>query len=72
MAKQNLTDEKLLEYVSDLHEIINPTSKEMRIFSIFSAFICVVADDYPERTKEYLSTLAKVTFDGKPVLKLMK
>ncbi|NQU83843.1 MAG: hypothetical protein HQ536_03975 [Parcubacteria group bacterium] len=70
--KQIISDNELLDYISILHEIIKPTSKEMRIFRIFSAFICVVANDYPERTKEYLSVLAQATYSGKPILKLIK
>ena len=57
MTKQNLTDEELSEHISVLSNIISPSDTKDSIMILFGAFIGLVADDYPDEVKQYLSVL---------------
>jgi len=71
MAKQNLSDQELSEFISLLFGIINPNDSKKLILELFNAFVCVVANDNPERTKEYLEAIRKLKDKLLPSLKLV-
>ncbi len=73
MAQQNLTDEQLTKYLLKLRDVVNPEKNPSDlIFKIFGVFLCLVADDYPKRTEDYLKVLRKMFDSTKPELKLVK
>jgi|GEM_PF-6859974 len=72
MANQNLTDEQLERFMLLLLEIVSLNDSSRRIFDLFGAFVCMVADDYPERTTQYLDALKQVGARQNPYIRLVK
>jgi hypothetical protein len=72
MAKQNLSDQELVKYISLLFDIINPNDSKKLIIDLFGAFVCLVADDYPKQTKQYLDALKKISVKHHSYLRLVK
>ena len=60
LMEQNLTDEQLTWFADRLLEIVNPGDSNERIFKAFGAFVCLVADDFPKETVQYLAVLKDV------------
>ena len=57
MAKQNLPDRDIQEYIIHLSKLFTFPCSKNRVKALFGAYVGLVADDYPERAKEYLDTL---------------
>lgn len=72
MAKQKLSDQELTKYISSFFEIVGPNDSKEHILNLFGAFVGLVADDYPERTKQYLDVLKQISNKPNPYLRLIK
>ena len=72
MAKRNLSDQELTKYISSLFDIVGANDSKERILDFFGAFVGIVADDYPERTKQYLDVLKRISNKPNPYVRLIK
>jgi len=72
MAKQNLSDQELTEFISSFFEVVGHIDSKGRVLDLFGAFVALVADDYPERTRQYLEALKQIIYKSNPRLKLIK
>ena len=72
MAKQNLSDQELSKFISSALDIVKPNDSKKRIVDLFGAFVGLVADDYPERTKQYLEVLKQINNRPNQYLKLIR
>ena len=72
MAKQNLSDQELAKFISSALDIVKLNDSKKSILDLFGAFVGLVADDYPERTKQYLKALKQINNKPNPHLRLIK
>ena len=72
MAKQNLSDKELGEFISLALDLVKINDSRKRILDLFGAFVGLVADDYPEKTKQYLEVLRQINNKPNSYLKLIK
>jgi len=71
MAKQNLSDQELSKFISSALDLVKLSDSKKRILDLFGAFVGLVADDYPERTKQYLEVLKQISNKPNVCLKLI-
>ena len=72
MAKQNLSDQELSKFISSALGLVKPSDSKNRILDLFGAFVGLVADDYPERTRQYLDVLKQINIKPDSYLRLIK
>ena len=60
MVEQNLNNEEIEECIVSLMTIVKSIDTKERVVDLFGAFVCAVAYDYPDRTKQYLDALGKI------------